>query len=135
MEEYGIEIALQAPWQNATKYILKGCPWNPDHTDRSAYILQFESGAIVAGCHHDSCSDQSWKTLSATYWRLVKRMGKKKALVALGHLILRIAYHILLTKEPYKELGTEYLAERERDKEQRVIRQLQLKGYQVSKVS
>ena len=62
-------------------------------------------------------------------------MGKKKALVALGHLILRIAYHILLTKKPYKELGTEYLVEREREKEQRVIRQLQLKGYQVSKVS
>lgn len=62
-------------------------------------------------------------------------MGKKKALLALGHLILRIAYHILLTKEPYKEFGTDHLAERERDKEQRVIRQLQLKGYQVSKVS
>ena len=62
-------------------------------------------------------------------------MGKKKALVALGHLILRIAYHMLLTKEPYKEFGTEYLAEREREKEQRVIKQLQLKGYQVSKVS
>ena len=54
---------------------------------------------------------------SSTYWRWIKRMGKKKALVALGHLILRIAYHILLTKDPYKELGTEYLAEREREKE------------------
>ncbi len=73
--------------------------------------------------------------LSGTYWRWVKRMGRKKALVALGHLILRIAYQILLSKERYKELGTEYLVERERDKEQRVIRQLQLKGYQVSKVS
>lgn len=62
-------------------------------------------------------------------------MGKKKALIALGHLILRIAYHILLTKEPYKEFGTEHLAEREREKEQQVIRKLQLKGYQVSKVS
>jgi len=62
-------------------------------------------------------------------------MGKKKALVALGHLILRIAYQILLTKNPYKELGTEYLEEHERQKEQRVIRQLQSKGYQVSKVS
>ena len=66
---------------------------------------------------------------------MVKRMGKKKALIALGHLILRIAYHILLTKEPYKEFGTEHLAEREREKEQRVIRQLQSKGYQVSKIS
>ena len=46
-----------------------------------------------------------------------------------------IAYKILLTKDPYKELGTEYLAEREREKEQRFIRQLQSKGYQVSKVS
>ncbi len=62
-------------------------------------------------------------------------MGKKKALLALGHLILRIAYKILLTKEPYKEFGTEYLTEHEQEKEQRIIRQLRLKGYQVSKVS
>ena len=66
---------------------------------------------------------------------MVKRMGKKKALIALSHLILRIACHILLTKEPHKEFGTEHLAEREREKEQQVIRKLQLKGYQVSKVS
>lgn len=72
--------------------------------------------------------------LSATYWRWVKRMGKKKALLALGHLILRIAYKLLLTREPYKELGTEYRAEREQAMEQRIIKQLQLKGYQVSKV-
>lgn len=69
--------------------------------------------------------------LSATYWRWVKRMGKKKALLALGHLILRIAYRILVTRETYRELGTEYMMERERQKEQRLIRQLQAKGYQV----
>ena len=72
--------------------------------------------------------------LSATYWRWVKRMGKKKALFALGHLLLKIAYKLLLTKQPYKEMGTDYLAERDREKEQRLIRQLQLKGYQVTKV-
>ncbi|AFV02231.1 MULTISPECIES: hypothetical protein [Dehalobacter] len=60
---------------------------------------------------------------------------KEKSVACPSHLILRIAYHILLTKEPYKELGTEYLAEREREREQRVIRQLQLKGYQILKVS
>jgi len=73
--------------------------------------------------------------LSATFWRWVKRMGKKKALVALGHLILRIAYKILATREPYKELGTEYLADREREKELYAIKQLQAKGYQVTKAS
>lgn len=60
-------------------------------------------------------------------------MGKKKALLALGHLILRIAYKILLTRDPYKELGTEYLVKREEEKEQRLVRQLQIKGYQVLK--
>ncbi|WP_243131325.1 hypothetical protein [Desulfitobacterium sp. LBE] len=58
-------------------------------------------------------------------------MGKKKALLALGHLVLRIAYRILVTRETYRELGTEYMMERERQKEQRLIRQLQAKGYQV----
>lgn len=38
-------------------------------------------------------------------------------------------YKILLTKDPYNELATEYLAEREREKEQRVTRQFQVKGY------
>ncbi|GAB6174329.1 hypothetical protein JCM15765_38070 [Paradesulfitobacterium aromaticivorans] len=62
-------------------------------------------------------------------------MGKKKALIALGHLILRIAYKILLTRKPYQEFGPEYLVNREKEREQRIIRSLQLKGYQVSKIS
>jgi len=88
--------------------------------------------AVLCECGW-SASKTKNSRLSATYWRWVKRMGKKKALLALGHLILRIAYKILLTKDPYKELVIESLEEREREKEQRVIRQLQLKGYQVSK--
>jgi len=68
LTEYGIEIALQAPWQKGgTKYIPKVCPWNPEHTNRSAYIIQFENGAIAAGCHHASCLDESWKTLRDKY--------------------------------------------------------------------
>jgi len=62
-------------------------------------------------------------------------MGKKKALVALGHLILRIVYKIILTKTSYVELGSDYLVEREKHKEKRLIRLLELKGYQVSKMS
>jgi transposase len=73
--------------------------------------------------------------LSSYYWRLVKRMGKKKALVALGHLLLRIVYHVLLTKTPYKELGSDYLADKEKRKEEKLVRYLASKGYQISKVS
>lgn len=46
------------PW-NATgglKWILDPCPFNPDHTDRSAFVTQRPSGEIAAGCQHNSCS-------------------------------------------------------------------------------
>jgi len=46
--------------------------------------------------------------LSAQYHRLVKRMGKNKALVAVGHSILVIAYFVLLRKQSYQELGGDY---------------------------
>ena len=73
--------------------------------------------------------------LSAYYWRLVKRLGKKKALIALAHLILRIIYYVLSTKTPYKELGPNYLKDKQKQKEQKLIRYLELNGYKVSKVS
>jgi hypothetical protein len=45
--------------------------------------------------------------LAAKYQRLVKRMGKKKALVAVGHTILRIAYQLLKRHLPYQERSSE----------------------------
>jgi transposase len=73
--------------------------------------------------------------LSARYWSWVKRLGKKKALVALGHTMLRIIYQILLTKTPYIELGTDYVEKKKLDREQRMIRELEGKGFVISKVS
>jgi transposase len=71
--------------------------------------------------------------LSATYWRLVKRLGKNKAIVAVAHLILRIAHHVLLTKTPYQEHGTQFIEDQEKKKELRLIKVLESKGYQVAK--
>lgn len=75
--------------------------------------------------------------LSARYWIWVKRMGKKKALVALGHTLLRIVYHVLDRKEPYKELGSDYLDRLRADslarKRLTMIRQLELDGFVVTK--
>lgn len=39
---------------------------------------------------------------------MVRRKGKKKAAVAVGHAILVIAYHILKKGIPYYELGADY---------------------------
>ncbi len=43
--------------------------------------------------------------LHAYYQRLRKRMGHKKALVALAHRILIIMYHLLKEQQAYQELG------------------------------
>ena len=47
--------------------------------------------------------------LSAQYHNLARRLGKKKAVVAVSHSLLIIAYHILRTKQPYADLGADYL--------------------------
>ena len=62
-----LKVAIKAPYQGGTKYILETCPWNEAHKNHSAYIIQFGNGAIAAGCLHNSCRDQSWKTLRALF--------------------------------------------------------------------
>jgi len=70
--------------------------------------------------------------LSAQYWRLVARLGKKKAAVAVGHTILTVIFQVLQQK-PYEELGGNYFDERERQAvEKRLVQRLQKLGYQVS---
>lgn len=46
--------------------------------------------------------------LRAQFERLAKRRGRKKAVVAVGHTILVIAYHLLRTRRPYTDLGLDY---------------------------
>jgi len=46
--------------------------------------------------------------LSAQYRRLAVRRGKKRALVALGHTLLVIVYHVLKQDAVYSELGPDY---------------------------
>ncbi|MCO5164777.1 MAG: IS110 family transposase [Planctomycetes bacterium] len=55
--------------------------------------------------------------LSARYRRLVRRRGSKRALVAVAHAILRIAYFVLSTRQPYTELGADYHARRDPQRE------------------
>jgi transposase len=52
--------------------------------------------------------------LSAQGRRLTQRRGKKRAVVAVAHTILIIAYHILQRQQPYQDLGSNYFDERER---------------------
>jgi transposase len=71
--------------------------------------------------------------LAAQYRRIAARRGKKRALIALGHTILVIIYHILTERKPYHELGGTYFDQRERAQvERRLVRRLERLGYSVS---
>jgi transposase len=70
--------------------------------------------------------------LRSKYHSLVGRRGKKRTLVALGHKILIMCYHILKYKRPYKELGGDYLDKRRKDRITRsYIKRLNHLGYEV----
>lgn len=71
--------------------------------------------------------------LAAQYRRIASRRGKKRALIALGHTILVIIYHILTRREPYRELGATYFDELDRQRvEQRLVHRLERLGYAVT---
>lgn len=47
------------------KWIFEVCPFNPDHTNRSAVLLKFEGGAVAFRCLHDGCRGYDWTALRA----------------------------------------------------------------------
>jgi transposase len=80
-----------------------------------------------------AASHQKGTYLAAQYKRFVKRMGKKKALVAVGHSILIIVYHVLQNRTSYQDLGGDYFDRRNVDKQRkRLIRQLEGLGVKVT---
>ena len=68
----------------------------------------------------------------AKYESMIGRRGKKRALLTIGHKILCAAYHIIKNKEPFKELGYEYFAERKKKNRLEYLkRELKEQGYKI----
>jgi transposase len=86
----------------------------------------------------DQCAMAASQTrntyLAAQYWRLVRRIGKRKAAVAVGHSILVICWHLLTADCDYEDLGGDWFARRTDTDKRRdhLIRQLQDLGYGVT---
>lgn len=80
-----------------------------------------------------AASHENGTYLAAQYNRLVKRMGKKKALGAVGHGILIIVSHVLQKRVPYQDLGGDSFERRHVSTQcQRWIRQLEALGGKVT---
>src|SRR5262249_12273358 len=45
---HNLDVSGPSSWKGGRIWLFPVCPWNVDHTNRAAYILQFANGAIAA---------------------------------------------------------------------------------------
>ena len=87
--------------------------------------------ALIEAAHGAARSKDTF--LGAYYQRLKKRMGSKKAIVALAHRILIIIYHLLNEQQSYRELGPGHADEQVLESSKRwALRRLEQLGYTVT---
>jgi transposase len=71
--------------------------------------------------------------LTAFYRRVAARRGSKRAIIAVAHQLLVIAYHLLKRKEEYRELGANHFDNINADRVRRsLVRRLERLGHQVT---
>jgi hypothetical protein len=62
-------LGVKKEWRSESgvgwKREFKCCPWDAEHTGSSAFVGCVGSGAVVAGCRHNSCSGRGWADLKA----------------------------------------------------------------------
>jgi transposase len=114
----------------------KLCPGNNESAGKrkSASIGKGNNwlrATLVQAAHAAVRSKGTW--FAAFYGRLAARRGKKKALVAVAHKLLVLAYTLLRKGERYQERGADYLDERQQERQlHRLRKRIERLGYSVS---
>jgi hypothetical protein len=71
--DYHLDVTEPRPLSGGgRKWIFNTCPWNTDHKNGSAFIVERANGALAAGCQHHGCADKDWHALRDTVepgWR------------------------------------------------------------------
>jgi len=64
LSDHGLDVRSEKPYSGGTLYVLDQCPFSSAHKD-GAFAIEFETGAIFAGCKHASCGGgtQRWQEL------------------------------------------------------------------------
>lgn len=112
------------------------CPGNNESSGKR------KSGATPKGNRwlRRTLNQSSWAAshtkntyLSAQYRRLASRRGKKRAIVAVGHTILKIVYHMLKHRVSYHDLGNDYFDRLNSESLKRhLIKRLEKLGHKVT---
>ena len=71
--------------------------------------------------------------LGALFRRQSKRLGAKKAVLAVAHALLGVVYQVLRKREPYKDLGADYFDRQEPERlTRKLVRRLEELGHKVT---
>jgi hypothetical protein len=70
--------------------------------------------------------------VAARYRRVLRHRGHKKAIVAVAHNLLVMAYHVLTRQTAYQGLGADYYDRRHSERARRAIQTLEQQGYRVT---
>lgn len=71
--------------------------------------------------------------LSSHFRRIAARQGRKRAAAAVAHTILVMAYHLISRREPYRDLGADYLDQLDPTRvTRRLVERLQRMGVKVT---
>jgi len=79
IKEYGLSIWRSNPYQGGTLYKLTSCPFDENHKNGDACLIQFANGAVVFVCLHNSCTGKKWHSVRDKYepgWRDNKQKDK-----------------------------------------------------------
>lgn len=101
------------------------------YSGRTGHGNRFLRTCLVQAAHAAVRVKDSY--FKSFYRRLARRRGVKRAIVAVAHRILVAAYHMLIRREPFRELGATYLDERNQTKVVKgATRRLEQLGYRVT---
>ncbi len=115
------------------------CPGNSESAGKRKSGKTRKGNSFLKG----ALTEAAWaasRTKGSAYYtfynNLAKRIGKKKALVAVAHRMLIDIYHVLKTGEPYQDVGAKVADERAIQRRERsMIRSLEKAGYSVTRAA
>jgi transposase len=115
------------------------CPGNSESAGKRKSGKTRKGNSFLKG----ALTEAAWaasRTKGSAYYtfynNLAKRIGKKKALVAVAHRMLIDIYRVLKTGEPYQDVGAKAADERAIQRRERsMIRSLEKAGYSVTRAA
>lgn len=113
------------------------CPGNNESAGKKKSSKTQKGNSFLKGALTESAwaaSKTKGTSYNAFYHNIVRRRGKKRALVALAHRMLVDIYYVLKTGEAYQDIGFEAVREDAVKRQERsMIRSLEKAGYSVIK--